>query len=167
MATQFLAQDNFEYRGKRYVKGVTYIIEDDKDEDAFRQLAQVMPAMIGAVSTVPDTYDVFGSAAGVPAASAVVLHFVANRSLTFPAGMVGSRGVARAAATAAASFNLQKNGTTFGTMAFAAAGTVATFTASTATSFVAGDVLTVVAPGVADTTLSGLAMNLAGVSTVA
>ncbi len=107
-------------------------------------------------------YDIGCSVAGAPAASATLLRYPMPRAVTFPAGMANSKAVANTAATASATFSLKKNGTQFGTFAFAAAGTSATFAAASATSFAAGDILTIVAPSTADTTLADLGVALAG-----
>ena len=74
----------------------------------------------------------------------------------------GSQGTAGTAATAMATFEVQKNGVNVGTMVFAAAATTATFTMASATTFNAGDVLTLVAPAVPDATLANLAWTFMG-----
>jgi hypothetical protein len=92
----------------------------------------------------------------------VIERFIFAMPATFPAGLAGSYGTAGSAATAAASFAINKNGTGVGTMDFATGATSATFAMATATSFAGGDVLTIVAPASPDTTLGNLAWTLTG-----
>lgn len=99
-------------------------------------------------------YDLAGSIIGKPAASAVVLRFVAVRAFSIPAGLTGTRASSATAATASTVLALQKNSTQFGTMTWAAAGSTATMAAASATSFAVGDVLTIVAPGTQDATFA-------------
>jgi hypothetical protein len=107
-------------------------------------------------------YDVGGSYSGVPTASFVLIRYPFPRSVSFPVGLTNSRGVAGIAATAQTDFDLKKNGSSVGTMRFAAAATTASFIMASATTFAAGDVLTVVAPGTADATLANIGFSLAG-----
>jgi hypothetical protein len=107
-------------------------------------------------------YDVGGSYSAAPTASLVVIRYPFPRAVSFPASMTSSKGVAGTAATAQTDFDLQKNGSSFGTMRFAAAATTATFIAASSTSFAAGDILTVVAPASPDATLAGIGFSLAG-----
>lgn len=106
-------------------------------------------------------YDIAGSILGKPAAAAVVMRLVAVRNFQFAANFTTSLAKAATNSTGAATFSIQKNGSQFGTIAFAAGGATGTF-ASTLTSFAAGDVLTVVAPGTADATLGDIEYMLVG-----
>lgn len=110
-----------------------------------------------------DPYDVGGAYNGVPAADAVIVRYPFPREVVFPASLTGSQGVAETAATAQTDFDILKNGSSVGTMRFAAAGTVATFIMASATTFVAGDILKVVAPAAPDATLADIGFALAGV----
>ena len=105
---------------------------------------------------------VSGYYTGKPTANLVLQSYVFAASVTFPAGLSGTRGNAATAATTAATFNIQKNGTSVGTMVFAASANTATFTMSSATTFNAGDVLGVVAPAMPDATLANLAWTFVG-----
>lgn len=107
-------------------------------------------------------YDLGGTLSGSPTASMVILRYPFPRPVTFPSGLTNSQGVAGTAATASTTFQINKNGTSVGTMVFAAAGTVATFTMASSTSFAIADVLTVVAPATPDTTLANLGWSLSG-----
>jgi len=118
---------------------------------------------IVAVSGFSNPYDIGGSYSGKPLASAVLLRFPMPRAIRFAAGILGSQGVAVTAAKAAASFSINKNGTSFATMNFSASAATATFTSTTTTDFAAGDVLTVVAPSTADDNLSDVGFSLAGI----
>jgi hypothetical protein len=97
-----------------------------------------------------------------PIASQVMLHVVAVGAVTFPSGLTSSQGYADVAATAQTDFDVQKNGSSVGTMRFAASGTVASFIAASPITLAAGDRLKVVAPATPDATLAGIAFTLAG-----
>ncbi|MGH7113211.1 MAG: phage tail protein, partial [Stellaceae bacterium] len=99
---------------------------------------------------------------GAPSASLVLQRYVFAAAVTFPAGLAGSQGTAETAATAMATFEVQKNGANIGAMAFAAAATTATFTMASATTFNTGDVLILVAPASPDATLANLAWTFIG-----
>jgi hypothetical protein len=118
-------------------------------------------ALTGAGAVTAPSY-VSGSFAGAPGASQVIERYIFATPVAFPAGLTGSYGTAGAAATAAASFAVAKNGTGVGTMDFAIGATSATFTMTTATSFAGGDVLTITAPVLPDATLANLAWTLTG-----
>ena len=105
---------------------------------------------------------VSGYYTGKPTANLVLQSYVFAASVTFPAGLSGTRGNAATAASTAATFNIQKNGTSVGTMVFAASANTAAFTMSSATTFNAGDVLGVVAPAMPDATLANLAWTFVG-----
>lgn len=107
-------------------------------------------------------YDVGGGVAGVPAASTVIIRYPFPRTVAFPSSLTNSRGVAAVAATAQTDFDILKNGSSFGTMRFAAAGTTASFISASGSTFAAGDILTVVAPASPDATLADVGFSLAG-----
>jgi hypothetical protein len=112
------------------------------------------------------SYDLGLTWAGTLPASQVLMRYPFPRAVDFPAGLTGSRGVAAVAATALTTLDLRKNGTSVGSVQWAAAATTATFTMAAATSFAAGDVLTVHAPASADATLADLGLSLAGIRAV-
>jgi hypothetical protein len=99
---------------------------------------------------------------GKPTASLVLQRYVFATAVTFPAGLVGSQGTTGTAATAMATFEVEKNGVNIGTMVFAAAASTAAFAMTAAITFNAGDVLTLVAPAVPDATLANLAWTFMG-----
>ena len=90
---------------------------------------------------------------GTPTASQVLMRTIL---------LVDSAFKATTAATAQTDLLLKKNGTTFATVRFAAAGTVATFVSAVLTVCEAGDEITLVAPGSPDATLSGIYGSLLG-----
>lgn len=95
---------------------------------------------------------------GVPASSDIMLIYPITRQTEFPASLSASRGKSGVAANASTTISVQKNGTQFGTVVFAAAATVPTFT-GTATTFNAGDYLSVVAPASADANLADIGIT--------
>lgn len=113
-----------------------------------------------------DSHDVGGSKEGQPGSSEVLARIVFVRAVTFADDFAGSQGVVGTAPTdsAGADFDIQKDGSSVGTMSFASAATTATFTSdSGGVSFAAGEVLTVVAPGSQDPALADLAFMFKGV----
>lgn len=105
------------------------------------------------------TYDIGFFVADVMTDAEIVATLVAVRAFTIPASATGSQSKAQTASTGNVTFDLQKNGVSFGTFRFNISAT-ATFTVASATSFAAGDVLKVVAPATADATLADVAINL-------
>lgn len=103
--------------------------------------------------------------AGAPTASEVLLDFVFTRSVNYLALFAGSVGVSGVAADAQTDFDIKKNGSSIGTMRFAAAATSATFLGS-AVSFAANDRIQVVAPGSPDADLAEVSFTLAGYRTL-
>jgi hypothetical protein len=107
---------------------------------------------------------------GVPGASALTAILPAPAgvtTLTFAAAIAGSSGKALTAATAQADFDVRKNattaanGTSVGTIRFAASGTVPTFIAASGFTLTGGtDYLTVWAPGTPDATLADIGVAL-------
>jgi hypothetical protein len=112
------------------------------------------------------SYDLGLTWSGTLPASQVLLRYPFPRAVDFPAGLTGSQGRAAVAATALTTLDLRKNGTSVGSVQWAAAGTTATFVMASATSFAVGDVLTVHAPASADATLADLGLALAGTRAV-
>ena len=106
--------------------------------------------------------DISGYKAGQPAAGEVILRVPVARRTRFKADLAGSQGVAGAAATAQADVDIQRNGTSFATMRFAAGAMSATFIAAAETVLEPGDVLNVTAPPTPDATLAYVGFTLAG-----
>lgn len=102
---------------------------------------------------------------GIPTASAKLLRIPVGRAVTFPANFSGSKFAASANATGSPVFDVQKNGSSIGTITIAAGTTNATFATGggTAQTFAAGDVLSIIAPNPADATLADVGVVLVGV----
>lgn len=107
-------------------------------------------------------YDVGGFFPFTPIASQLMLKHVFARSVTFPSGLTGSQGKSGVAATAQTDIDIKKNGSSVGTMRFAAAATTPTFIFSSSQTFNAGDWIDFVAPGTPDTTLADISYTLKG-----
>jgi len=121
---------------------------------AFRALVQAdLPAQ---------PYDAGGFFPGAPTASQLILLHVFSRSVTFPSGLTGSNGKAKTAATAQTDIDIKKNGSSVGTIRFAASGTVPTFIMASQTTFAAGDYMEWIAPATPDATLADISVTLAG-----
>jgi hypothetical protein len=99
---------------------------------------------------------------GIPHSGTPILNYTFGAADNFPLNLSGSVCTAGTAATADTTFDINKNGTNFGTMTILATDTDATFT-GTAESFVPGDILSIV-PNRTDATLANLTGNLAGTS---
>lgn len=115
-----------------------------------------------ASAAAPVPYDIALSAPGLLTASQRILRYNVVRAITLPINLTGSLATADVAATASSTFTIKKNGTSIGTVTFAAGASVGTFTFAAAVSFVATDIITIDAPGSADATLSGVAFTFAG-----
>lgn len=124
----------------------------------------MLPA--GAVLTVPTTqpYDVAGIyTGGIPASFKIMPQLPMVRAVNFPANFLGSQGSLETAPTAQLDFTIKKNGTSIGTMTFAASSTVATFTTSgLPISMMIGDRLSVTASSSADASAADLGFILKG-----
>jgi len=111
-------------------------------------------------------YDVTGGAAGSITANQVLTLHVAARTLNFPASFTGSQGYAVTAPTASSTFTVAVNGTTVGTIVFAASSHTSTFTTSSgAFTVTPGQYMTVTAPASVDTTLATVAFTLLSLAT--
>lgn len=114
-------------------------------------------------ATVSQPFDVHAFYPGVPSASAIVLRVPVARAITFADEFAGSYATATVAATGSTVFDVQKNGSSVGSITFSASGTTGAFTTTGGTvSLAAGDILSVVAPGTADATLANVGIVLAG-----
>jgi hypothetical protein len=109
-------------------------------------------------------YDIGGMSVGEPEASAIILNYVSTRTITMQDDFAGSFAEAQVAATALTTFDIQRNGLSIGSLAFAALATSGTFTTTGGgtETFVPGDVLTVVAPVTPDATLADIALTFFG-----
>ena len=105
-------------------------------------------------------YDFIVSASGLPGAGERLLDHVAAVAFTVPSALAGSQSTNRTTAAASAAFTLKKNGTSFGTITFAAGSTTGTLAAASATVFAVGDRLELAAPTTQDTTLADLSFTV-------
>ena len=115
----------------------------------------------GNVRAFARLYDVAFYFPGVPGNDALLSRIVLPRACYLPSAAPSSRADAAAAATAASTLTIRRNGTAVGSIAWAAAGTVGSFTVGADRVFAAGDVLDVVAPASADATLADISITLA------
>jgi hypothetical protein len=108
-------------------------------------------------------FDIAWFSRGQPEASDLIVQFVAVRAFTLPLGLSGSEGyVATAPADGSKTFDVQKNGSSVGSMTFAQGSNTASFSMASDTSFAAGDRLEVVAPGTQDSALADVSATFKG-----
>lgn len=131
-------------------------------ESGITALAQAIGADIKAMLATEKPFIVACSWNGTTTASVVLINLPMSVTVNFAAALAGSVAKSTVAATAQTDFTVSKNGTSIGTMRFAAAATSATFIAASPVSFAAGDVLKLVGPATPDATLSGLGISLKG-----
>ena len=105
-------------------------------------------------------YDIAGGISGPIAGSQYVLYFDAVREVNIPANFSGSLASVLTAFTDAATYTIYHNGTSVGTISFAASGTSGTFSTSSAFTLAVGDNLTIQAPSTADATAANLAITI-------
>ena len=94
--------------------------------------------------------------------SELLVRIVFAEAVDFPSGLAGSEGFLGTAANAQTDFDIQKNGSSVGTMRFAASGTTATFIMATSTSYAVGDRMEIVAPSPADANAADVSYALKG-----
>ena len=113
---------------------------------------------------IPPPYVIALSVIGKPASGGLLIVHPVTDDIIIPAGGGRSTGKVLFATTSPATFVLNKNGSQFGTMNFAAAATVATFSIASDTSFsrAANDYFSVTAPNPQDATLEDLGLALRG-----
>lgn len=107
-------------------------------------------------------YNVSVSITGLMNASEVLMIYAFPAAAEIPSGATNSQAVAVTAATASTTVTILKNGSSIGSIAWAASGTVGTFTFTSAVTFAAGDTVQLVAPGSPDATLANVGITLAG-----
>lgn len=97
-------------------------------------------------------------------ASQKILRVKVARAVSFAANFAGSYFAASANATGSTVFDVQKNGSSIGSVTIGAGGTTPTFATSggTSQSFAAGDLFAIVGPATADATLADLGFTFAG-----
>lgn len=108
----------------------------------------------------PAFYDFAIYAAGVPEDSEILFSYVAIRGFDIASGSSSMAGVLGVAATAETVVTVRKNGSSIGTLTWAASGTEATTSVTSDVSFVAGDVLDVVTQSSADDTAADFSISI-------
>lgn len=126
--------------------------------------ADATPTMraIDAADLPAQPFDLTAFYPGLPTASGIVTRVPVARAVTFPAGLTGSVGVSSVPASASAVFDIQKNGSSVGSMTFATGATTASFTAASSITLAAGDIISIIAPASQDGTLANVGIVLAG-----
>jgi hypothetical protein len=114
-----------------------------------------------AAPTASDTsYDIALMCGGKPTQGARVLYVPVIRNCSLPLNATGSRASAATVGTvSSASFTINKNGSSIGTINFAVSSSTATFSV-TATNFSVGDILEIVAPNPQNATLAEIGISL-------
>lgn len=125
-------------------------------------LKQLASSGGGGSGTVLAPYDLGVYVQGAPLGAAIVMRYNVVRAFSLPIALAGSVFNAGVAATGAAVFTIKNNGSSIGTLSYAAAGTVPTVSFTAQVDFAVNDVLTIVAPGSADATLANISFNFAG-----
>ena len=98
---------------------------------------------------------------GAPTAAENVLVFAVPQSFSFSASFLGSQAKSLSPSTGVATFTINKNGASIGTVTFTGSNT-GVF-AGAGGSFVAGDIISISAPATPDATLSDISISLKGV----
>ena len=92
----------------------------------------------------------------------VGMHIIAEPGgVAFPSGLTNSQAKAKTASTGTATFDLQKNGSSVGSLTFTSSAT-GVFTFASPQTFAQGDLLEIIAPGTPDGTLADVAVTLRG-----
>ncbi len=107
-------------------------------------------------------YDIAGYLPGIPTAGQTLFRIEIVRAITLPISLTGSRAVCQTAPTSAVTLPIKQNGTSIGSINFAAAATTGTFTFSSAVILNVGDVFELDAPTPADATLAGVSYTITG-----
>ncbi len=107
-------------------------------------------------------YDIAGYLPGLPTAGQTLFRIEMVRAVTLPINLTGSRAVCLTAPTAAVSLPIKQNGTSIGSINFAASATVGTFTFAAQVILNVGDVFELDAPATADATFAGPSYTITG-----
>ena len=107
-------------------------------------------------------YDIAGYLPGIPTAGQTLFRIEIVRAITLPINLTGSRAVCQTAPTAAVTLPIKQNGTSIGSINFAAGATTGTFTLASAVILNIGDVFELDAPATADATFAGPSYTITG-----
>lgn len=110
----------------------------------------------------PSPYPMAFTMPGVMEDNQLLLFNPSGLPFSLPANLAGSRITALSGATAEAVVTLYKNGVSFGTLTWAAAGTVPTISTTAQTFNGTTDVLTIYGPATADVTLGNIGFFMLG-----
>ena len=116
---------------------------------------------VATLGSPTNPYDIGFFVPGTYTASQVIAAFVMVRAVAFAANFAPSLAKSQTAATLSSTITIQKNGSSIGTIVFAAGASTSTI-AGSAVSFAVGDMLSFVAPGTPDATLAGVQITLSG-----
>jgi hypothetical protein len=121
----------------------------------------VQPTTTALSTTTISTYTIGCTMPGTPPPNYSLVVIPLDQSVTYAQNLAPSQGYLQTITTAAIVITFYANGTSFGTMTFAAGAQVATFTGGSV-SYPVGTVITVVTPNSIDLTASGLGFTLSG-----
>jgi hypothetical protein len=127
---------------------------------AYTDYRSYQPAGVAIAGSNP--YDVLTFFPGAPTNSQLMTRVIVPRAVTFPVSLTGSYASSTVAATGATTLTLARNGTSIGTVNFAAGATAGTFTFASPVTTAAGDVLTLTNQATADATLANISVSLVG-----
>lgn len=109
-------------------------------------------------------YDIGAFIPGSPADEALVMQYVAPRSINFPDDFAGSVGECAVNPSSTAVFDVLKNGSSIGSVSISTGGAFTFSTTGGAVSLVAGDILSMTAPSPDDATLADISIVFKGLS---
>ena len=108
-------------------------------------------------------YTMAGQMLEIQAGNAIIMGHMPTEDLVIPSAANRSCGIAKVAATGVTVFTIKKNGTSIGTMSFAAGGSVPVFNYPSDVSVVGGtDYIEVFNPASPDATLNGIYFSIWG-----
>lgn len=113
-------------------------------------------------ATVTAPYDLSVFLPGQYGDGELLVQIVFDRNVDYPADFSGSQTFALTAANGETVLDVQKNGSSIGSITFAAAGQTATFSLSGGASFAAGDRLSIINENPADANLADVSITLKG-----
>jgi hypothetical protein len=132
-------------------------------EDVATAVNAVIDLAEANAESLPTKIDIASFISGKPTDAEKLITYTAAVSFSLPADLTGSQAYGEVVSTAAATFDIIKNGgSSLGTINFAIGENVATFTFSTLTSFGIGDRLQIVNQATADTTLADISITIRG-----
>jgi hypothetical protein len=109
----------------------------------------------------PAIYDVGITIGGGTLSNEILLQHVLPVAIQIPIGATGSYAIANTAAASSTVFNMNKNGSSIGSITWAPSATTASFSFASAISFSAADILQIVAPSVPDSALANIGITIA------